>query len=87
MINFGEQPAKEILQRRELTITGIARLFGTSQFHLSRVLNGHAIPTTYDRMRLTALLDRPESELFTEDALSARPRIHRNKDQGTEEIG
>lgn len=58
------QPAKAHLAMRRVTNRRLARLYGSSDTYVSRVLNGYEPPSARFRSFLAELLGEPESALF-----------------------
>lgn len=68
---FGRQPAYQVLRERGVRRADLATVTGSSQGHLSRVLNGSAVPTPSFVDAAAGLLDSDSSDLFTAELLEA----------------
>ena len=80
---FGNQPALVLLRRDRWSVAAAARELRVPYRDLYRAVRGVSSPRAEIRNGLGALLERPEGELFTDDALmvaaaSTRRRTRNN---------
>jgi len=67
-------PAKAVLASRRVSVRGVARELGFSEWHVSRVLNGAVPASPRFRAALCELLSMREEELFYVQPRTRRPR-------------
>lgn len=73
---FGRQPAKRLIGYELLAVTDLAREIGVKFTHLRNALDGRVAPSPVLIERLSARLDKPAEELFTQEARDAYQRRH-----------
>lgn len=74
---FGRQPAYQLLRERGVRRVDLVTVTGSSEGHLSRVLNGSEVPTPSFVDAVARFLELDPSDLFTVELLEAsrtRPR-------------